>query len=132
MKIVKSILNKFIYDGGICLALLMPELFPELSYSEGFRKAAIVLMLVVTVLAVLNVFLWSRSISLGEHYLKRKLLGEVNWAYKIYEPASDMALAICLIISGECSLAATYFLCGLFLRSLKYREIEMYKEEEKE
>lgn len=130
MRSLKRIASKSIYDICICFALLMPELFPNLSCADGFRTAGYVLMSIICVVGILAVFAFSSIHSQGKRLFSDKKLQEIDILYRIYEPASDLALTICLIVGGYCWIAGTYLFLGIVLRSFTYKEVEEYKEEQ--
>lgn len=130
MKSIKRIASKSIYDIALCFALLMPELFPNLSCADGFRTTAYVLVSIACVIAVLGVLAFSTTHSSGKRLFPDKEFQEIDLLYRIYEPASDLALTICLVIAGYCWVAGAYLFLGITLRTFTYNEFEEYKEEQ--
>ena len=126
MRGLKRTLRKSIYDVVICFGLLFPELFPDLSFSGGVRTTFVVVMGIATVLGCLSAFLLAHS--KAKEILKEKDLRHVDLWYRIYEPTSDLALTICMIISGHPVLSGVYLFVGVFQRSFIYRVVEEHKE----
>ena len=131
MKSLKRIADKSVYDIWICFALLMPDIFPNVSCADGFRTVGYVLMSIICAFAILAVLAFSSTHSKGKRFLSDKKLQEIDILYRIYEPVSDLALTICLIVGGYCWLAGIYLFLGIVLRSFTYKEVEEYQEEQK-
>lgn len=126
MRGLKRTLRKSIFDVVICFGLLFPDLFPDLSFSGGVRTTFVVVMSIATVLGCFSVLLLAHS--KAKEIVKEKELRHIDLLFKIYESTSDLALTICMIVSGHPVLAGVYLFVGVFQRSFIYNVVEEHKE----
>lgn len=127
---MERIINKMMWDAGLCLALLFPDLFPQVSFGGGIRIAAVVLMTICTFIATLAVLimLGVKNPKNGRFFSDRDLESTDIW-FKIYEPFSDLLLVICLIIAGHPVIGGWFMFVGVMQRGIRYKELEDYRQE---
>ena len=120
--------KKMPIDILLTVCLMMPMLYPDFVLSKGlmyFAKTVVGFVIIIACICCL-------ALTCADFKTKEKLFGtdlyKVDIWYKLYEPISDLAIAIGLISSGSPVMAGCYFFSGLYIRSTKYYVIEGIKE----
>lgn len=121
--------KKMPYDLVICLGLLFPDLFPNFSFGEGMRSCFVFLMGIITFLCVVGISAIVSERGKGKKWSDKKELNEIDGWYRFYEPISDLAICISLIVAGYPIMAGSYLFSGYIIRAFKYKELEEYEEE---
>lgn len=126
---MKALLNKLMLDVVICGGLLFPNLFPQFEFSSGIRTSFVVIMFITVCLGVLSILAMSGIKKTGKRIYNDKTLESTGLGFRIYEPVSDLAIMVSLIIAGHAIIAGVFVFIGLFQRGIRYQEYEEYREE---
>ena len=127
---MKAFLNKIMLDVVICGGLLFPDLFPQFGFSSGVRTAFVVIMFITVCLGVLSILAIFGIKQTGKRIYNDKTLERTGLGFRIYEPVSDFAIMVSLIIAGHPIIAGIFVFIGLVQREIRYQEFEEYKEEQ--
>ena len=126
---MKAFLNKIMWDVVICGGLLFPNLFPQFGFSSGVRTSFVVIMFITVWLGVLSVLAMFDIKKTGKRIYNDKTLERPGLGFRIYEPVSDFAIMVSLIIAGHAIIAGIFVFIGLIQREIRYQEFDEYREE---
>ena len=126
---MKAFLNKIMFDVVICGGLLFPDLFPQFGFSSGVRTAFVVIMFITVCLGVLSILAIFGIKKTGKRIYNDKTLESTGLGFRIYEPVSDFAIMVSLIIAGHAIIAGIFVFIGLIQRGIRYQEFDEYREE---
>ena len=123
-------LNKIVVDVLLCLAITGP-LWSKHWLLVNVSKMAGAFMFIVATIATLALFAMFGERGRGQNAFKKKeLKGCKGFRFNVYEPFSDLCIALSLCAIGKYVLGAVYFLVGLIIRSIKTLELKEYEDEE--
>lgn len=123
-------LNKIIFDVLICLALTGP-LLSKHWLLVNVSKMVGAFMFMITVIAILALFAMFGVRGKGQKAFKKKELENCKgFRFNVYEPFSDLCIALSLCAIGRYELGSVYFLVGLIIRGIKTVELKEYEDEE--
>lgn len=128
---MKRVLRKLPYDVVLCLGLLFPNLFPGVSFGSGIQLCFVVMVCILEVLVILATLSVFVLMSQGKKAYKPKELNDIDCYYRVYEPISDLAITISIVVSGHPVLGGIFLFTGLILREVRYKELAEYKSEGK-
>ena len=126
---MKELLNKIMWDVVICGGLLFPNLFPQFGFSSCIRTAFVVIMFITVCLGVLSILIIFSIKEMGKRVYNDKTLERTGLGFRIYEPVSDLAIMVSLIIAGHAIIAGIFVFIVLIQRGIRYQEFEEYREE---